>query len=61
MAQPTYANKSPINGIYKINSGILLLNLNEMRKIKLEKKILYLINNGYNDDFHDQNLINYYF
>lgn len=35
---PTYNNKSPKTGIYKINDGIILLNLKKMRKIKFEKK-----------------------
>ena len=61
LGQPTLCNKSFKTGIYKINSGILLLNLKLMRKIKMEKKVLYIINNGFNDDYHDQNLINFYF
>ena len=32
-----------------------------MRKIQMEKKVLYIINNGFKDDYHDQNIINYYF
>lgn len=40
---PTYNNKSPKTGIYKINDGIILLNLKKMRKIKFEKKILNMI------------------
>ncbi len=61
LGQPTFCNKSTKTGIYKINSGVLLLNLNKMRKIQMEKKVLYIINNGFKDDYHDQNLINYYF
>ena len=61
LGQPTICNKSTKTGIYKINSGVLLLNLNKMRKIEMEKKVLYIINNGFRDDYHDQNLINYYF
>ena len=61
LGQPTFCNKSTKTGIYKINSGVLLLNLNKMRKIEMERKVLFIINNGFRDDFHDQNLINYYF
>ena len=60
LAQQTYSKKLK-EGLYKINSGVLLLNLHKMREYEFEKKILFLLNNGYNDDFHDQNLINYYF
>lgn len=61
LAQPTLSNKSIKTGFYKINSGVLLLNLKKMRKIKMEKKVLFIINNGFYDDYHDQNLINFYF
>ena len=61
LAQPTYYNKSKKTGIFKINNGILLFNLNEMRKLKIEKKVLYILNNGFKNELHDQFLLNQYF
>ena len=61
LGHPTIYNKSQRTGIFKINNGILLLNLNKMRKIKLEKKVLYIINNGFKNDLHDQFLLNQFF
>ena len=59
---PTYNNKSPKTGIYKINDGIMLLNLKKMRKIKFEKKVLNLIvKKKYKYGFHEQDLINFHF
>jgi len=46
---------------FTINSGVLLLNLLGMRKLKIEKKVLTLLNNGFKDPFHDQAIINNYF
>ena len=48
-------------GYYTINSGILLLNLKEMRKLKIEKKVINLISKGYKNQFHDQSIINNFF
>ena len=61
LGQTTYYNKSPITGIYKINNGILLLNLRKMRKVQFEKKVLYILNNSFKNDYHDQFLLNQYF
>lgn len=61
LGQPTYFNKSPKTGIYKINNGILLLNLYKMRKMKIEQKVLYILNKGFKNDYHDQFLLNQYF
>ena len=60
LGQATIGNKSTKTSINKINSGILLLNLKGMRKIKMEKKVLYLINHGFKARYHDQTLINKY-
>ena len=46
---------------YRINSGILLLNLVEMRKLKFEKKVINIINSGKKLSYHDQTIINNYF
>ena len=39
--------KSTNNKYFTINTGILLLNLEKMRKIKLEKQIINILNNGF--------------
>ena len=61
LGQVIISNKSKKTGYYSINSGILLLNLKEMRKIKFEKKILKIINKDYKNNYHDQAIINLYF
>ena len=61
LGQITIDNKSKQTGIYNINMGILLLNLKYMRKIKMEKKVLNIINKGFKSNYHDQYLINHYF
>ena len=60
LGQITIFNRSKRTGNYNINSGILLLNLQKMRKVRLEKKILNIINKGFKSNFHDQALINHY-
>ena len=40
-------NKIDNKKYYTINAGILLLNLKEMRKMKMEKKLLKIVNNGF--------------
>ena len=55
----TFNNKT-LN--FTINTGVLLLNLNIMRKEKIEQKALTLLNNGFTHPiFHDQAIINIYF
>ena len=45
----------------KINSGILLLNLKMMRKTKIEKKVLKILNSGLtHPTLHDQAIIELY-
>ena len=61
LGQPTYFNKNKKTGIYKINNGVLLLNLNKMRKLNIEQKVIYLLNNGFKNDLHDQFLLNQFF
>lgn len=61
LGQLSCANKSPKTGIYNINAGLLILNLDRMRQIKMEKKVLDIINKGYKNKFHDQGLINQFF
>ena len=61
LGQVIITNKSKKTGYYSINSGILLLNLKEMRKIKIEKKVLNIINKDYKNNYHDQAIINLYF
>ena len=47
---------------FVINTGVLLMNLKGMRKIKVEEKVLTLLNNGFKDpSFHDQAIINKFF
>ena len=49
------------NKVY-INSGILLLNLKEMRKKEIEKKVLKILNSGFkHPTLHDQAVIDTFF
>ena len=61
LGQIIISNNYKKTGYYRINSGILLLNLKEMRKIKMEEKVINIINKGYKNKFHDQAIINIYF
>lgn len=62
LGQPTYTNDSPKTGIYKINCGIILLNLKRMREINFEKKVLNLIvNKKHKYRYHDQDIVNIHF
>ena len=61
LGHPTFFNTSPKTGVYKINNGVLLLNLDRMRKNKIEWKVLYILNNHFENDYHDQFLLNQYF
>ena len=49
------------NNSFKINAGVLLLNLFLMRKMKIEKNVLTLLKNGFHDSFHDQAIINNFY
>ena len=47
---------------FTVNTGILLLNLIAMRRMKIEKKVLTLLNNGFKHPFfHDQAIVNIFF
>jgi len=47
---------------FTVNTGVLLLNLYDMRKKKIEQKVLTILNNGFKHPvFHDQAIINIYF
>ena len=61
LGQIIITNNNKKTGYYRINSGILLLNLKEMRDIKFEEKVLRLINKNFKNNFHDQSIINEYF
>lgn len=61
LGQPTFYNRSKKTGICKINNGVLLLNLKKMRKIHIEEKVLYILSNGFQNDYHDQFLLNQFF
>ena len=62
LGQPSYGNKNAEkHGFHRINTGILLLNLYEMRKKKFEKQVLDIIKTRKKFSFHDQTLLNDYF
>ena len=62
LGQPTFGNKyAQKHGYYRINTGILLLNLLEMRKNKFEEKVIKVIKKGIKFKFHDQTLVDDYF
>ena len=61
LGQVTGNNKSKQTGFFRINNGILLLNLLGMRKEKFEDKALKLINERIEFYYHDQTLMNDYF
>ena len=59
LGQPTYGNiKKDKFSRHEINTGILLLNLVEMRNTKFEGKILDIISKGKKLKYHDQTLLN---
>ena len=62
LGQPTYGNKKAQRlGFHRINTGILLMNLLEMRKNNFESKVIEVINKGKKFRYHDQTLLNDYF
>ena len=63
LGQPTIGNRKwyKKNGSHLINSGVLLLNLIEMRNINFEKKVIEIIKKGEILDYHDQSLLYEYF
>jgi len=58
LAFPTIGNR---NGFIQINNGIILMNLYEMKKNKIEKTILEIILKDKILEHHDQTIINKYF
>ena len=61
LGQVTGNNRNKKTGFYRINNGILLFNLFNMRKFKIEKKVLEIIKKGIHFFYHDQTLMNDYF
>ena len=62
LGQPTYGNRGrKKKDSYKINTGILLLNLLEMRKRNFEEKVIKIIEKRNKLRYHDQTLLNDYF
>ena len=61
LGQVTGNNRNKRTGVYRINNGILLFNLHNMRKFKIEKKALEIIKMGKHLFYHDQTLMNDYF
>jgi len=61
LGQVTGNNQSKKTGIFHINNGILLINLVQMRKMKIEKKVLQIIKMRQRFRYHDQTLMNTYF
>jgi lipopolysaccharide biosynthesis glycosyltransferase len=62
LGQPSYGNKNAQRyGFHRINTGVLLLNLLEMRKNHFEKKVIEITKKRKKLRYHDQTLINDYF
>ena len=62
LGYPSYGNKNRQRyGYHRINTGILLLNLNEMRRNHFEKQVMKIIKKGRKFKYHDQTLLNDYF
>ena len=61
LGQVTGCNNSKKTGIFHINNGILLFNLIQMRKMKIEEQVLKIIKKGEKLRYHDQTLMNNYF
>ena len=61
LGQVTGWNRSKKTGIYKINNGILLFNLIQMRKMKIEEQVIAIIDKKKKLRYHDQTLMNNYF
>jgi lipopolysaccharide biosynthesis glycosyltransferase len=61
LGQITLYNRSKKTGVYQINNGILLFNLIQMRKMKIEEKVFNIIKKREKLRYHDQTLMNKYF
>ena len=58
LGQVTGYNRSKKTGFFNINNGILLFNLYQMRKLKIEEKVLNIIQKKEKLRYHDQTLLN---
>ena len=59
LGHPTIGNRqSQKYGVNRINTGVLLMNLLEMRKINFEKKVIKIIQKGEKLSLYDQTLLN---
>ena len=62
LGQPTYGNKNAEKrGFHRINTGVLLLNLLEMRKNHFEEKVISITKKRIKLRYHDQTLLNDFF
>ena len=61
LGQITGCNRSKKTGLYHINNGILLFNLIQMRKKKIEEQVMNIIKKKEKLRYHDQTLMNNYF
>ena len=61
LGQVTGNNRNKRTGVYRINNGILVFNLYNMRKFKIEEKAIQIIKKGKHFFYHDQTLMNDYF
>ena len=62
LGQPSYGNNNAQRrGFHRINTGVLLLNLLEMRKNNFEKRVIDIIKKRKKLRYHDQTLLNDYF
>lgn len=61
LGQVTGNNRNKRTGVYRINNGILVFNLYNMRKFKIEEKAIEIIKKGKHFFYHDQTLMNDYF
>lgn len=61
LGQITLYNRSKKTGVYHINNGILLFNLIQMRKMKIEERVFNIIKKKEKLRYHDQTLMNNYF
>ena len=61
LGYPSYGNKrAERRGFHRINTGVLLMNLLEMRKKNFEEKVFQIIKKRIKFRYHDQTLLNDY-
>ena len=61
LGQVTGYNRNKKTGIFHINNGILLFNLIQMRKMKIEEQVFNIIKKKEKLRYHDQTIMNNYF